>query len=84
MPQKEKVAPQKREAIRKKLSYNEQRELNGMEGAIRKKETEIAQIEKELAEATSEESLKLYTLLASSQQDLEALFARWEFLESKK
>jgi len=81
---KEKVAPQKREPIRKKLSYNEQRELEGMEGAIREKESEIAQIEKRLAEAASEESLKLYTLLASSQQDLDALFARWEFLESKK
>jgi hypothetical protein len=57
-----------------------------MEGAIKKKEAQITQIEKKLAEAClgSEESLELYSLLATFQQDLDALFARWAFLESKK
>jgi len=85
-PKKEKPSSPRKQIAKKKLSYNEQRELDGMEEAIQKQEAEVCQIEGRLAELglSAEKSLELYTLLSSAQQKLELLFERWEFLEGKK
>lgn len=73
---------------RKKLSYNEQRELDGMEQAIMKAEEEIETLQLKLADpavhADAQKSLELYNTLAEAQRKLEALFVRWEHLSSKK
>jgi ATP-binding cassette subfamily F protein uup len=71
----------------KKLSYKEQRELEGMEVSIMKAEEEIANLRLQLEDpsihSNSQKSLEHYQLLANAQQKLEALFERWEILESK-
>jgi len=79
------VAVSKKVPSKKRLSYNEQREFDGMEAAIAEKEAYIAEIEEKLAASSlcPEVSLELYNSLALSQKNLEALFERWEMLESK-
>jgi ATP-binding cassette subfamily F protein uup len=71
----------------KKLSYHEQKELDGMEALITKTEKEIADLQKQLDQpqihADSKKSLDLYTLLATSEHQLEAHFERWHFLLEK-
>lgn len=71
----------------KKLSYQEQKELDGMESAITQKEKEISDCQKQLESpqihADSKKSLDTYTLLANHEHQLEALFDRWHFLLEK-
>ena len=59
--------------VRKKLSYNEQRELDALPERIDSLEREIAAIERDLAEG------RIYTSerLAPAQEELEALVERW-------
>ena len=59
--------------MRKKLSYNEQRELDALPERIDSLEREIAAIERDLAEG------RIYTSerLAPAQEELEALVERW-------
>lgn len=68
----------------KKLSYKEQRELEGMENNILALEAEIEALQLKLAEANgqydSKKTLEYYTLLADAEKKLEQLFERWEFL----
>lgn len=66
----------------KKLSYHEQRELNGMEQAIITQEALIASFEEKLLHTQSDpiKSLELYRLLGEAQGTLERMFERWEFL----
>lgn len=72
--------PVKKPAV-KKLSYKEQKELEGMELAIITQEELVASLE---AEATSEADpakvLALYKKLGEAQSQLERLFSRWEEL----
>lgn len=70
----------------KKLSYKEQKELEGMEAAILKVEKEIAALEQQLAapeaNAEAKRSLELYNALAEAELKLNALFDRWQQLQS--
>lgn len=72
----------------KKLSYHEQKELDQMEYRILEAETEIAKLQQELEhpdlQIDAQKSLEAYRQLASAEQKLESLFARWELLEKKK
>lgn len=84
-------APEKKEAPKKqienkpqkakKLSYNEQRELDGMEITIISVEEVIASLQKQL-DTDSNPSLELYHKLAEEQKKLDALFERWEYLQN--
>lgn len=61
----------------KKLSYKEQKELEGMQEAIMRAEEVVAQLQKELENNPSAE---LYTRLADAQQKIDYLFDRWQEL----
>ncbi|NDD58926.1 MAG: ABC transporter ATP-binding protein [Chlamydiae bacterium] len=68
----------------KKLSFNEQRELAGMEKSIEAAEQNLTKIIKESQENTDpKEALKIYEKLAKAQEQLDHLFHRWEELENK-
>lgn len=87
--QPEKVAPPQPIVSRpKKLSYNEQRELDAMEENIAMAEKKIADLQKQLEEpsthADAQKSLELYQAVAEAQSKLEALFDRWQVLLDKK
>jgi ABC transport system ATP-binding/permease protein len=74
--------------VTKKLSYMEQKELDGMHDQVEKLEAKIEQLQLELAapihQADPEKSLKLYDELAKEQKQLENLFERWQELENKE
>lgn len=71
----------------KKLSYHEQKELEGMEKNIMTTEAEIATLQQQLSDplihADAQKSLELYSLLSEAQHRLERMFERWELLENK-
>ncbi len=68
----------------KKLSYNEQRELENMEGTILALEESIKSLEARTMDpdicSDSNKSLEAYKALATAQGKLEAAFARWQEL----
>ena len=81
-PKKEKSpAPEAKVVQKKKLTYNEQRELDGMEQEIHSLEQEIASLEKELC---LRQTPLLYQDLAAAQQRRDALYDRWNYLEEKR
>lgn len=71
----------------KKLSYKEQKELEGMEKSIATVESEISalqlELENPLIHSDSQKSLDCYRLLAAAQKKLESLFERWQYLDTK-
>ncbi|MEC7839265.1 MAG: ABC-F family ATP-binding cassette domain-containing protein [Chlamydiota bacterium] len=71
----------------KRLSYKEQRELDGMEEAIMNTESKLENLKAQLNDpkiaSDSDRSLKLYQELADTEHELEKLFARWEELSSR-
>ena len=83
-------APPEREARRKpkKLSFNEQKEYDGMEAAIAKAEGEVKACEAAVndpAVATDHVELtKRCETLATAQRRVEQLYARWQELEDKR
>jgi ATP-binding cassette subfamily F protein uup len=88
-----KEAPQKEEkkelskpiAVKaKKLSYKEQKELEGMEKAILALEEEILRLQNELEKQDSSQSYELYKSLGEAQKNLDASFERWQYLENLK
>ncbi len=81
VPRKEKSpSPEPKVMLKKKLTYNEQRELDGMEQQISTVEKEIASLEKELC---LQQTPLLYQDLAAAQQRRDALYDRWNYLENK-
>ena len=77
------AAPRREDAsgtVKRKLSYNEQRELDALPARIEALEKEIAAIEADLV------SGKIYTSerLAPAQAELEQLVDRWAELEERK
>jgi len=70
----------------KKLSYHEQKELGAMEENIMKAEEAVEKLQVETNDphlATDpQKSLETYQALAEAEMKLEALFKRWEHLES--
>lgn len=75
---KQAAAPAK--SMPKKLSYNEQRELDGMEKAIVNAEAELERVQALLNGSSGAADLELYKKLAEAQHAVEALYARWEVL----
>ncbi len=67
----------------KKLSYKEQKELDGMEKAISDLEDKLSLLHKQADEGSSNSSLELYKEMAESQKLLEALYDRWQVLLNK-
>lgn len=72
----------------KKLSYKEQKELEGMEASILKCEQEIENLKKQIncpsASSDAKKALELYHLLAAAESTHEKLFERWQYLEQLK
>lgn len=68
----------------KKLSYKEQKELDGMEAAVAALETEIEALHKKTEDPSlqqdGQKSLDAYNLLGQSQHKLEAMYERWQHL----
>ncbi len=72
-------------AISKKLSYKEQKELEGMEQKIITQEKLVASLEEKVAlNSTIDQKIALdqYQQLGKAQVALEELFARWEQLQN--
>lgn len=74
-------------AGKKKLSFNDQRELTNMPMTIDTLEQRIkllqADLEQEDVASDSQKSLALYSQIAELQAKLEAVYQRWEELENK-
>jgi ATP-binding cassette subfamily F protein uup len=71
----------------KRLSYKEQKELEGMEKSIAAAEEEVSNLQLMLEDpkvhAEPQKSLEIYNKLAEAQKKLEALFDRWQTLLDK-
>lgn len=69
----------------KKLSYKEQKELEGMELSVHAVEKEIEELNRKLEAAGSDslQAVEIYNSLGKSQTKLDNLFARWQELENK-
>ena len=68
----------------KKLSYHEQKELQGMEKTIEEAESLVNKLHIESQSSSdSKKSLEIYSKLADAQQKLDTLYARWQELENK-
>jgi len=68
----------------KKLSYMEQKELDGMEKAIELAESALSSLQLESdSNQDPKKSLDIYTRLGIAQEKLEILYARWQELENK-
>ena len=83
---KESLMPQTHEVKRekKKLSYNEQRELEGMETSILACEALIAKLHKQLEDASDPKKARdLYHDLSELEKKLELLFDRWQTLQDR-
>jgi ATP-binding cassette subfamily F protein uup len=88
------IAPAKKPAVPnpakpRKMTFKETRELEGMEGAIKIVEVEIARIENLFAEPDfhrthARQTDQLMANLAAAKTNLETLFRRWEELEAMK
>jgi len=73
-----------REASKKKLSYLEQREWDGMEARILAAEAELAALQSDLQEAASSgaNTVSAYEQMMEAQRRVEDLYARWAELEA--
>ncbi|MCE5316618.1 MAG: ABC-F family ATP-binding cassette domain-containing protein [Parachlamydia sp.] len=87
-PQEKPAEKQDKTPAPKKLSYREQKELEGMELSIIEAEKEIASLQKKLEDpamaSDAQKSLECYRLLATAEQKLQALFERWQVLLDKQ
>jgi ATP-binding cassette subfamily F protein uup len=74
-----------RDEPKRKLSYLEQREWDGMEATILEAEQELAARQQELQEAASDATRvsEAYERLQDAQRRVEALYERWAELETK-
>lgn len=64
----------------KKLSYKEQKELEGMEETISSVEKILAELHEESAQTDSKKGITVYEKMAETQKKLEDLYERWQFL----
>ncbi|MDA0205863.1 MAG: ABC-F family ATP-binding cassette domain-containing protein [Acidobacteria bacterium] len=83
-PEKEKVQKAS-EAAKKKLSYLEQREFDGLEREILKSEEALEAFKREVESAASdaERLPDAYAKQQAAQQKVDGLYARWAELETK-
>lgn len=77
----EKSPPVKVIKNNKKITYKEQKELEGMQEAILKVEDDIKKLEACLEKESSSNTKTLYEELGHCHKKLEALFERWQYLE---
>jgi ATP-binding cassette subfamily F protein uup len=70
-------------APQRKLSFKEQKELEGMTDSIQAIEVEIEKLQQQLTSADPASSLPLYQALGELQKKLDFMFERWDFLEKK-
>lgn len=69
---------------KRKLTYNEQRELAGMEAAITAAEADVARIEAEIASGGDHRTMQdRYAALGGAQAKVATLFERWAFLQGE-
>jgi ATP-binding cassette subfamily F protein uup len=82
---KERRAPAPETAPKRKLSYIEQREWDGMEERILEAEQDLARWQAEVQEAASDAKRlpEAYRNLQASQAQVEELYARWADLETR-
>ena len=82
---KERRAPAPAEGPRKKLSYIEQREWDGMEDRILEAEQEVAmwQEEMQISGSDAKRLTEAYEKLQEAQRRVEDLYGRWAELEAK-
>jgi len=82
---RQKISPPK-STSGKKLKWNEQRELDGMETAIAEAEAKVAMFEKNVADPQiARDRVKMHdacTQLGEAQKQVERLYARWSELEA--
>lgn len=80
------TSPIKKEAA-PRLSYKEQKELEGMEAAIESMEKQVSDLQKQLEQPSiqsdSQKSLECYRSLAEAEKNLETFYDRWQFLLDK-
>ncbi|CDR33265.1 ABC transporter, ATPase subunit [Criblamydia sequanensis CRIB-18] len=67
-----------------KLSYKEEKELEGIEGQIAAIEKKMALLQEKVNGSLGKDAAQLYNELADLQKNHESLFERWELLELKK
>lgn len=79
-PAKEK-AVSKAPKVVKKLSYKEQKELEGMEAAIYAAEQKLEELNGENVGSDPQKALEHYNKLAAAKEHLDRLYQRWEELE---
>ena len=81
-------APKPATPARKKLSWNEQRELETMEATIATAEAELARLQSAISDpATLADHTKMHaacSALDAAQARVDSLYARWADLESRK
>ena len=81
-------APAKPKQRTKKLSYNEQREFDGMEEAILVAEEKVEALQAESNDPdlanNHEHMTTVWADLAAAQSEVERLYARWSELEGKQ
>jgi ABC transport system ATP-binding/permease protein len=74
-------------STKKKLSYHEKREYEGIESAIHSKEEELKQLNREITELSANPNHEilqnLYTKVAILETQIEKLYLRWEELENR-
>ncbi len=87
-PPKPAVIAKPQAAEKKRLTWKEQRELEGMEAAILAAETKVESLHAVVGDPTvladHVRSREAFAQLADAQHQVEALYARWSELESKK
>ncbi len=84
-PEKPKAAPS---PAKKKLSWKEERELEGMEAAIHTAEAKVESLQARTTDpAVMSDHVKLHEAfdeLSRAHQEVERLYARWAELDGKK
>jgi len=87
-PRTKQEAPRPPAPAKKKLSWNEQKELDGMEAAILAAETSVETLQGDAEDPKlAADHVKLhaaYEKLGAAQNEVERIYARWTELESKQ
>lgn len=82
------LAPRAERPKQKRLTWNEQRELESMEEAIQRAEAEVASVQARVADpqvvGRYEEMHEVYEKLAMAQREVDRLYGRWAELDAKQ
>lgn len=84
VPEFKEKTPPKATRAPKKLTYKEQKELEGMEAAILEAEGELERLNQQQEQGTDpQKALEHYRLLGEAQAKLDHLYQRWQELDNK-